>query len=35
VLRQQHPRWTQNKKNIEGDGFQIFKNGVEYARKHC
>jgi phosphoribosylformylglycinamidine synthase len=35
VLAQQHPRWTQNKKNIKGDGFQIFKNGVEYARKHC
>ncbi|MCX5705020.1 MAG: phosphoribosylformylglycinamidine synthase I [Candidatus Omnitrophica bacterium] len=34
VLRQQHPRWTQNKKNMEGDGLQIFKNGVEYAKKH-
>lgn len=35
VSGQQHPRWTQNKKNAEGDGLQIFKNGVEYARKHC
>ena len=34
VLRQQHPRWTQDKLNIEGDGLQIFVNGVEYAKKH-
>ncbi len=32
VLHQQHPRWTENKINKAGDGFQIFKNGVEYAR---
>ena len=30
----QHPRWTQNKRNLAGDGSQIFKNAVIYARKH-
>jgi len=31
----QHPRWTSliRKGDKEGDGFLIFKNGVEYARK--
>jgi phosphoribosylformylglycinamidine synthase subunit PurQ / glutaminase len=29
----QHPRWTGEKHKTEGDGLQIFKNGVEYARK--
>ncbi|MDP2940040.1 MAG: phosphoribosylformylglycinamidine synthase I [Candidatus Omnitrophota bacterium] len=33
-LKEQHPHWTRNAKNKFGDGFQIFKNGVEYARKH-
>lgn len=28
----QHPRWES--KNKEGDGFFIFKNGVEYARRN-
>ena len=30
----QHPRWTRNKNNGRGDGFAIFKNGVEFAKKH-
>jgi phosphoribosylformylglycinamidine synthase len=31
----QHPRWMSLKNNKrEGDGFAIFKNGVEYARKN-
>lgn len=30
---EQHPRWTEEKHKTEGDGLQIFKNGVEYARK--
>ncbi|MCX5711194.1 MAG: phosphoribosylformylglycinamidine synthase I [Candidatus Omnitrophica bacterium] len=35
VYGQQHPRWTAAKlKKEEGDGFQIFKNGVEYAKKN-
>jgi len=29
----QAPRWTANKNKKEGDGLQIFKNGVEYAKK--
>lgn len=29
----QHPRWTGLKKKKEGDGLQIFRNGVEYARR--
>ncbi len=29
----QHPRWAGLKNKSEGDGLQIFKNGVEYARK--
>lgn len=29
----QHPRWTARKARQAGDGFLIFKNGVEYARK--
>ncbi len=28
----QHPRWMREKNN-QGDGLQIFKNGVEYAKK--
>ena len=28
----QHPRWTALKKKATGDGLQIFKNGVEYAK---
>lgn len=30
----QHPRWTRQKKRLIGDGFAIFKNGVDFARKH-
>jgi phosphoribosylformylglycinamidine synthase I len=30
----QHPRWTSLRNKKEGDGFQIFKNGVEYAKKN-
>ena len=30
----QHPRWTGMKNKSEGDGLQIFKNGVEYAEKN-
>jgi len=29
----QHPRWASSKNNKQGDGFQIFKNGVEYAKR--
>lgn len=31
---QQHPRWTSSDARGEGHGLQIFRNGVEYARKH-
>jgi phosphoribosylformylglycinamidine synthase len=34
VLFTQHPRWTSMKKFPAGDGLQIFKNGVEYAKRH-
>lgn len=30
----QHPRGMQNRNKQAGDGLQIFKNGVEYAKKH-
>lgn len=30
----QHPRWTGLKIKKEGDGLQIFRNGVEYAKKN-
>jgi len=30
----QHPRWTGMKNKKEGDGLQIIRNGVEYARKY-
>lgn len=30
----QHPRWTRCKSNKNGDGFAIFKNGVEFCKKH-
>lgn len=29
----QHPRWAEVKKKKEGDGLQIFRNGVEYAKR--
>jgi phosphoribosylformylglycinamidine synthase len=30
----QHPRWTRSGAPGEGDGLQIFRNGVEFARKN-
>ncbi len=30
----QHPRWTREKKSGRGDGFAIFKSGVDFAKKH-
>jgi len=30
----QHPRWTELKNKKEGDGYQIFKNGLEYAKRN-
>ncbi len=30
----QHPRWRRAKTKKTGDGLQIFKNGVEYAKKY-
>jgi phosphoribosylformylglycinamidine synthase len=30
----QHPHWTELKNKKEGDGYQIFKNGLEYAKKY-
>jgi len=30
----QHPRWTRQTKREKGDGFAIFKSGVDFARKH-
>jgi len=29
-----HPYWTRNKKAGSGDGFAIFKNGVDFAKKY-
>jgi phosphoribosylformylglycinamidine synthase I len=34
IFSLQHPRHI-SKNNNEGDGLSIFKNGVEYARRHC
>lgn len=34
IVFSQHPRWTQRKEKSQGDGLQIFKNGVEYAKRH-
>jgi phosphoribosylformylglycinamidine synthase I len=30
----QHPRWTRQKNRERGDGFNIFKSGVDFAKKH-
>jgi phosphoribosylformylglycinamidine synthase len=30
----QHPRWTRQVKRERGDGFAIFKSGVDFAKKH-
>ena len=34
IHRWQHPCWTRNTAKETGDGFAIFKNGVEYAKKY-
>lgn len=34
IFFQQHPRWTGLEPKEYGDGWQIFKNAVEYAKKH-
>ncbi len=34
IMGSQHPRWTREGLRKYGDGILIFKNGVEYARKH-
>lgn len=34
ISHSQHPEWTRYKKKSDGDGFAIFKNGVNYARKY-
>jgi len=33
IYWQQHPRWTASKSRKEGDGLQIFRSGVKYAKK--
>lgn len=33
IRKTQHPRWTREKLKEEGDGFLIFRNAVEYARR--
>jgi phosphoribosylformylglycinamidine synthase len=33
ISAEQHPRRNKEKNNLAGDGFQVFKNGVEYARR--
>ena len=30
----QHPRWTRQMNRERGDGFAIFKNGVDFVKKH-
>ncbi|MBN1527302.1 MAG: phosphoribosylformylglycinamidine synthase I [Candidatus Omnitrophica bacterium] len=34
ISSSQHPSWTRNKKAGPGDGFAIFKNGVDFAKKY-
>lgn len=34
ILPLHHPRWTRHEMKKEGDGAAIFKNGVNYAKKH-
>lgn len=29
-----HPRWTRDSRKAEGDGLQIFRNGVRWAERH-
>ena len=33
VLGTQHPRWTREGLKERGDGFQIFKNGIDYVKE--
>lgn len=33
ITRTQHPRWTRGEGRNPGDGFQIFKNAVSFAKK--
>ena len=33
VLGTQHPRWTREGLKEHGDGFQIFKNGIDYVKE--
>lgn len=33
ILGTQHPRWTREGLKKEGDGLQIFRNGIEYIKK--
>ncbi|MDO8535946.1 MAG: phosphoribosylformylglycinamidine synthase I [Candidatus Omnitrophota bacterium] len=30
----QHPRWTRHNNGRRGDGFAIFKSGIDFAKKH-
>src|SRR3989338_4636763 len=30
----QHPRWTETRRKREGDGLQVFRNGVAYVKKY-
>jgi len=34
IQRSQHPRWTAAGNGAEGDGLAIFRNAVDYAKKH-
>lgn len=34
ILGIQHPRWTREGLKRFGDGLEIFKNGIDYAKKH-
>ena len=34
VVATQHPRWTREGRTGEGDGLQIFRNGVRWASRH-
>lgn len=34
IIYYQHPAWTRYKKKAQGDGLAIFKNGVNFVKKH-
>jgi len=34
ITKYQHPRWTREKLNEDGDGLQIFKNAILYSNRH-